>query len=486
MSYSTSPISYLTSIQGSPLTLSFDNSNNLIYERNSLNNVYCVDLSQTNYLRNANNYIYSGKYVNVGNSISSTSVLLLSTGPNNTESFVTYVGNFIAPTNATCKFDPFRYFLGSFYNKLDKKLYSVQRNFTDNSGSFDGIYTWDISGDVSVINSGNTISTTKWNTVDGPINDKLIRPDPTVTPYRNQCSGFITGDNFGNIFITTNSGIYKWTSSSNYELWYSSLNFGNIVCNGSQVFVADHTPGSNSIKVFYSTDGPRPPLSFEINPSYLASYSVSTEVGNNPFWSFAMTFDRFNNFYLIDNTGKIIYQYKYVICFKEDTQILTKSGYKLIQSLRKGDLVKTSQNGYKPIYQIGYTEINHPCSEERIKNQLYKCSSENYPELFEDLVITGCHNILVDNFKDEKEREEARKINNINDEDDFLTENKDRLPACVDKRTTVYEVAGKYTIYHFALENEDYYMNYGVYANGLLVETTSKRFIDETLIPLTD
>jgi hypothetical protein len=149
-------------------------------------------------------------------------------------------------------------------------------------------------------------------------------------------------------------------------------------------------------------------------------------------------------------------------------------------------LVKTSQNGYKPIYQIGYTEINHPCSEERIKNQLYKCSSENYPELFEDLVITGCHNILVDNFKDEKEREEARKINNINDEDDFLTENKDRLPACVDKRTTIYEVAGKYTIYHFALENEDYYMNYGVYANGLLVETTSKRFIDETLIPLTD
>jgi hypothetical protein len=49
----------------------------------------------------------------------------------------------------------------------------------------------------------------------------------------------------------------------------------------------------------------------------------------------------------------------------------------------------------------------------------------------------------------------------------------------VDERTTVYEVAGVHKIYHFALENEDYYMNYGVYANGLLVESTSKRFMDE-------
>ena len=34
-------------------------------------------------------------------------------------------------------------------------------------------------------------------------------------------------------------------------------------------------------------------------------------------------------------------------------------------------------------------------------------------------------------------------------------------------------------IWHFALENEDYYKNYGVYANGLLVETCSKRMMKE-------
>ena len=175
----------------------------------------------------------------------------------------------------------------------------------------------------------------------------------------------------------------------------------------------------------------------------------------------------------------IMYANYRIICFKEDTQILTRTGYKLIQELKKGDLVKTYQSGYKPIYKIGYTEINHHCSEERIKSQMYKCSSENYPEIFEDLIITGCHCILVDEYKNEKEREDSKLINNTFEKEIYLTENMYRLPACVDERTTVYEVEGLHKIYHFALENDDYYMNYGVYANGLLVETTSKRFMDE-------
>jgi hypothetical protein len=35
------------------------------------------------------------------------------------------------------------------------------------------------------------------------------------------------------------------------------------------------------------------------------------------------------------------------------------------------------------------------------------------------------------------------------------------------------------TIWHIALENDDYYMNYGIYANGLLVESCSKRYLKE-------
>ena len=56
---------------------------------------------------------------------------------------------------------------------------------------------------------------------------------------------------------------------------------------------------------------------------------------------------------------------------------------------------------------------------------------------------------------------------------------KTRLPACVDERAKIYEIEGTHTVYHLALEHDDYYMNYGVYANGLLVETSSNRMMEE-------
>jgi hypothetical protein len=124
---------------------------------------------------------------------------------------------------------------------------------------------------------------------------------------------------------------------------------------------------------------------------------------------------------------------------------------------------------------IGKKEINHLALKERIKDQLYLCSTLNFPEVFEDLIITGCHSILVDNFTSEIQKENSIKING----DLFITDNKYRLPSCVDERTSVFFKHGFYTIYHIALENDDYYMNYGIYANGLLVESCSKRNLKE-------
>lgn len=164
-----------------------------------------------------------------------------------------------------------------------------------------------------------------------------------------------------------------------------------------------------------------------------------------------------------------------VVCFKSDSKILTDKGYVAVQNLKKGDLVKTLKDGFVPINAIGKRDIHHVASEERIKDQLYKCSKEQYPELLEDLVITGCHSILVDSFASEEQRNRVIEING----NTFVTDKKYRLPAAADHRASVYKVAGNHTIYHFALENDDYYMNYGVYANGLLVETCSKRFLKE-------
>ena len=162
-------------------------------------------------------------------------------------------------------------------------------------------------------------------------------------------------------------------------------------------------------------------------------------------------------------------------CFKEGSQILTDKGYLPIQDLRKGDLVKTLKHGYLPIDIIGKREMTHFASNERIRTQLYECSASNYPEVFEPLIITGCHSILVDDFVSEEQKEKTIEINGKI----YITDNKYRLPACADEKASVYEVPGDYTIYHLALENEHYTGNYGIYANGLLVESCSKRYLKE-------
>ena len=163
-------------------------------------------------------------------------------------------------------------------------------------------------------------------------------------------------------------------------------------------------------------------------------------------------------------------------CFLEGSHIETDNGVVPVQNLRNGDLVKTFKDGFKPIVFIGTRVIRHTANPERVKDQLYICPKEEYPEASDDLVLTGCHSILVHRlFKDDHERNEVIRING----DTYVTDGHYRLPACVDDRTKVFPKKGTFNIYHFALENEDYYMNYGVYANNILVESSSKRYMKE-------
>ena len=164
-----------------------------------------------------------------------------------------------------------------------------------------------------------------------------------------------------------------------------------------------------------------------------------------------------------------------VPCFLKGTNILTNIGYRPIEVLRKGNLIKTLLHGYKPIEMIGYSIIYHQGARDRRKDQLYVCTPAQYPEVVEDVVLTGSHAILVDEFTDDQQRNETKEVLT----DIFLTDNYYRLPACVDARTRVYDQPGTYTIYHLALQHENYYMNYGIYANGLLVESCSRRYMKE-------
>jgi hypothetical protein len=164
------------------------------------------------------------------------------------------------------------------------------------------------------------------------------------------------------------------------------------------------------------------------------------------------------------------YIYPAYPCLKEGTKILCQENgveiYKSIETLMPGTLVKTSRDGYKKVEVLGQGTIQNPGDTERSENRLYKCSQANYPEITEDLFITGCHSILVNKISDKQREDTIKHLGRI-----FVTDRKYRLIACLDDRAEPFASEGQYTIYHLALEHTDPKMNYGVYANGLLVET---------------
>jgi hypothetical protein len=175
------------------------------------------------------------------------------------------------------------------------------------------------------------------------------------------------------------------------------------------------------------------------------------------------------------NSDGIYRLYPNTPCFLEGSTILCQidgiETYMPVESLKKGTLVKTALNGFKEVVAVAKGEITNPGNDERIENRLYKCSKEKYPALTEDLYITGCHSILERHITEKQREGIIKHLGKI-----YVTDKKYRLIACVDERAEPWNSEGTYTIYHFALENEDDGMNYGVYAGGgLLVETCAIR-----------
>jgi len=182
----------------------------------------------------------------------------------------------------------------------------------------------------------------------------------------------------------------------------------------------------------------------------------------------------YNNGY---DVGSIItanmYLYPATPCFLEGTKILCSVGgtdaYVPIETVKPGTLVKTSRDGYKKVELIGNGTIRNPGHAERTQDRLYKCSPTNYPELTEDLYVTGDHSILVDTISDSEREKTVKQYGRV-----FVTDRKYRLCACLDDRAEPWNSEGSYKIWHLALEHENVKMNYGVYVNGgLLVESCS-------------
>lgn len=165
-------------------------------------------------------------------------------------------------------------------------------------------------------------------------------------------------------------------------------------------------------------------------------------------------------------------------CFKQGTKILRMNPetddeeYVRVETLRQGDLIRTVDHGYKAIELIGSRQIEHPLAITKNSSKLYWFRKSKVSGLKEDLCVTGDHCILHKSITDSKKDQVFEYMSDI-----YITEGHYRVPAFLDDRSEPYADSSPVTIWHFALENTNIYHNYGVMANGLLVESSSLHYM---------
>jgi len=138
--------------------------------------------------------------------------------------------------------------------------------------------------------------------------------------------------------------------------------------------------------------------------------------------------------------------------------------YVPVETLRRGDLIKTAQSGYKAVQIIGYKTIENRTDSDDVKNRLFLFKKSGL--MTEDLCVTGEHCTLHKSLTDDKLEQVRDYMGDI-----YVSEGYYRVPSHLDERAEPYSKSGPMRIWHFALEHENVHWNYGVFANGLLVES---------------
>jgi hypothetical protein len=105
--------------------------------------------------------------------------------------------------------------------------------------------------------------------------------------------------------------------------------------------------------------------------------------------------------------------------------------------------------------------------------------------LIEDLYVTGSHALLKDGLSEKEEKKMNTLLSIFKDmKYERMIDDKQKVLACFDQRFEECNEEGYFNIYHIVLEddNNKNYNNYGIYANGILAEST----MEKTLSKLND
>jgi len=389
----------------------------------------------------------------------------------------------------------------------------TQLNLTSGSLNYPSGITVDSTGNLYVVNqNGNSVSKIELSGGSGYscTNLNLVGPNTLKIPIG------ITIDSLGNLYVANQNGISKLVPLqmiSPYTYSCTTLTLtGNTLLNPQGITI-------DSLGNLYVTDNGTSISKLVVNSGTTYSCTTLTLTGENLYVIRGITIDSDGNLYVGDSgdgsikrivletgttNGTVSYyvtglngpygvafnslKYLYIAnsgsssvsvttspsCFNHDTKILCLNSefqeqYLPIQDLRKGDIVKTYLHGYRKIHLIGKgTFSNKPIWNE----SMYRMVKTDTNGLFEDLIVTGGHGILVDKVTEEQENAyEPMGIKGFSEkiDDKFI------LLSAVSDQFIQLTDNDIYTYYHLVPENDgDDNKRFGIWANGILSETPSK------------
>lgn len=257
----------------------------------------------------------------------------------------------------------------------------------------------------------------------------------------------------------------------------------------------DDTPGYEHVMALYETESAEESkeniLSSDKwrNPDNLISLYETGQTPQN-FTERGININSFNHsrgLWNISNEGESYSLYKYSeeghikqsviikitfmtdqFCFNTGTKImcLTRQGVEEeipIETLRKGDLVKTHLHGYRPIVRIGKgVMFNNPRD---VWNCMYEYPHSNY------LTLTGGHAILCDTITVE---ERFRLTQLYRGGKLAMLDGKYVVFANTSSLFRPVQNDSIYVYYHLALEgDEEIHRRFGIWANGVMAETST-------------
>jgi len=181
-----------------------------------------------------------------------------------------------------------------------------------------------------------------------------------------------------------------------------------------------------------------------------------------------------NNYPMIFSNGAYYFNKgTYICCLDLESELEVQIK---VEDLVPNMLVKTYRHGYRKITYIYYKKtLNNSTTWNK---NMYIMKKTKY--MLDDLILTGCHSILVDTLSETQE-------NYVRQHSLF----KGVIPTIDDKKLlfsasstlfTPLHDTNMYTLYNFVLENDgNDDIRYGIWANGVLCETPSKNYFDENL-----